>query len=218
MVSENEKIADILAEIRGANFQPPYYQKRIDEIANRIEAAWKRESEPKPLTIEEFTDHEESIADIAAVLRRYVLPSLADRLEAAWKRERESLLTKQGENVNSGSAVYMGENNGGNAAAMREALVNCAKMGEQIDYQLGSSDETVYAFRHERCLGHNISECARAAISAPPRNCDIYQTNEDAWRSYQLSHAKNADAYVEATVPDFIDWLFAPAEKGASDE
>lgn len=46
-------------------------------------------------------------------------------------------------------------------------------MGEQIDYQLGSSDETVYAFREERCLGHNISECARAALAAPPRVCDV---------------------------------------------
>ena len=60
-----------------------------------------------------------------------------------------------------------------NMKAMREALENCAKMGEQIDYQLGSSDETVYAFRDERCLGHNISECARAALAKPPRACDV---------------------------------------------
>lgn len=60
-----------------------------------------------------------------------------------------------------------------NMKAMREALENCANMGEQIDYQLGSSDETVYAFRDERCLGHNISECARAALAKPPRACDV---------------------------------------------
>ena len=35
----------------------------------------------------------------------------------------------------------------GNAAKMREALEKIASMGEQIDYQLGSSEETVYAFR-----------------------------------------------------------------------
>lgn len=86
MASENETIADILAEIRGANFQPPYYQERIDEIANRIEAAWKRESKPKPLTIAEWTDRKETIKDIAANLRRYVLPSVADKLDAIAKR------------------------------------------------------------------------------------------------------------------------------------
>ena len=54
----------------------------------------------------------------------------------------------------------------GNAVKMREALEKIASMGEQIDYQLGSSEETVYALRHERCLAHNISECARAALEA----------------------------------------------------
>ena len=70
----------------------------------------------------------------------------------------------------------------GNAAAMREALEKIANMGEEIDYQLGSSDETVYAFRHERSLAYNISECARTALSAPPRNCDVGTAEEQAER------------------------------------
>ena len=72
----------------------------------------------------------------------------------------------------------------GNAAAMREALEEIANMGEEIDYQLGSSDETVYAFRHERSLAYNISECARAALSAQPRNCDVGTSEEQAERFY----------------------------------
>ena len=71
-----------------------------------------------------------------------------------------------------------------NVRAMREALEQIASMGEQIDHQLGSSEETVYAFRHERCLAHNISECARAALSAPPRNCDV-GTEEGQLRRYK---------------------------------
>ena len=70
----------------------------------------------------------------------------------------------------------------GNAAAMREALEKIANMGEEIDYQLGSSDETVYAFRHERSLAYNISECARTALSAPPRNCDVGTAEEQEKR------------------------------------
>ena len=70
----------------------------------------------------------------------------------------------------------------GNSAKMREALEKIANMGEQIDCQLGSSEETVYAFRNERCIAHNISECARSALSAPPRNCDLGTTKEQSAR------------------------------------
>jgi len=69
-----------------------------------------------------------------------------------------------------------------NNAKLREALEKCANMGEQIDFQLGSSDETVYTFRDERCLAHNISECARAALAAPPRNCDVGTAEEQGKR------------------------------------
>ena len=84
------------------------------------------------------------------------LHSLADELDAAHKREIDELKKQVG-----------------NAAKLRKALEKCANMGEQIDCQLGSSDATVYAFRDERCLAHNISECARAALAAPARNCDV---------------------------------------------
>ena len=74
----------------------------------------------------------------------------------------------------------------GNVAKMREALERCASMGEQIDNQLGSSEDTVYAFRGERCLAHNISECARAALFAPPRNCDVGTADEQHARFYSF--------------------------------
>ena len=95
----------------------------------------------------------------------------------------------------------------GNAAAMRDALENIANMGEQIDYQLGSSNETVYAFRHERSLAHSISECARTALTAPPRNCDRPEcatTNaaQDVWR--KEDGGKTA----------YYEWLLATSTKG----
>lgn len=70
----------------------------------------------------------------------------------------------------------------GNAAVMRKALENIANMGGQIDYQLGSSEETVYAFRHERSLAHSISECARTTLAVPPRNCDVGTPEEQSAR------------------------------------
>ena len=69
-------------------------------------------------------------------------------------------------------------NHPGNAAKMRDALGKIASMGAQTDCQLGSSDETVYAFLDERCIAHNISECARSALSATPRNCDVGTADE----------------------------------------
>lgn len=90
----------------------------------------------------------------------------------------------------------------GNAAKMREALEKIASMGEQIDYQLGSSEETVYALRHERCLAHNISECARSALSATPRNCDAFSKDEVLEMLKDRSFSKE----------DTIEWLYEEAK------
>ena len=83
----------------------------------------------------------------------------------------------------------------GNAAAMREALEKIANMGEEIDYQLGRSDETVYAFRHERSLAYNISECARTALSAPPRNCDVGTAEEQNNRFLKFCESLDCERY-----------------------
>lgn len=141
-----------------------------------------------------MADTNETIADIIAEMRgmgnyqRYSgdhARVLADRLEAALRRER------------------------GDSAKLREALEKCANWGEQIDCQLGSSDETVYAFRDERCLAHNISECARAALSAPPRNCDLPKVVEDPWRAW-LDDKSNWDEFGSPKL-EIHDWLVAPA-------
>ena len=97
----------------------------------------------------------------------------------------------------------------GNAAAMREALENIANMGEQIDYQLGSSDETVYTFRHERSLAHSISECARTALTAPPRNCDRYTLSE-ALRKYGFP--TKSKPWGEKEWLDFCEWYISEAK------
>ena len=100
-----------------------------------------------------------------------------------------------------------------NTAEMREALENISNMGEQIDYQLGSSDETVYAFRHERSLAYNISECARTALSAPPRNCDRYTISE-ALRKYGFP--TKSKPWGEKEWLDFCEWYISEA-KGETD-
>ena len=83
----------------------------------------------------------------------------------------------------------------GNFAAMREALEGVVKyLGEIIPT------------RREI----KLVKSARAALSAPPRNCDRYRTADEA----REAHA-NSDDWLMA----FGDWLFAPAKerKGETD-
>lgn len=142
--------------------------------------------------------NQETIADIADAMRneghtgeasclewiRTKMTYYADRIEAALKR--------------------------GNDAKMREALQRIANMGEQIDYRLGSSEETVYALRDERCLAHNISECARAALTEPPRNCDRPEcATTDAAQEVWCKEDGGKTAYYE--------WLLATYKKGETD-
>ena len=108
----------------------------------------------------------------------------------------------------------------GNAAKMREALERCASMGEQIENQLGSSEDTVYAFRGERCLAHNISECARAALSAPPRNCDVGTVAEQNERFDKYCYDHRSHEICCGKCPIFgepcceLAWSQMPYEEG----
>ena len=126
---------------------------------------------------------EESTDKIPRSLQALGLRTYADRIEAACKKVTDC-------------------NRLDNAAEMREALEKIASMGEQIDYQLGRSEETVYALRHERCLAHNISECARAALSAPQRNCDVLSKSEVLEMLKDRSFSKE----------DTIEWLYEEAK------
>ena len=111
-----------------------------------------------------------------------------------------------------------------NVAKMREALEKIASMGEQIDYQLGNSEETVYAFRHERCIAHNISECAREALSATPRNCDVGTVEEQAKRfhSFCESNKQCGDVYscercqLNSIEDCELAWAQMPYEEGGA--
>lgn len=160
--------------------------------------------------------HKSFLAPIAAYWRR-----LAARLEAAWKRERESLLTKQGENVNSGSAVYTGENKGGNAAAMRKELLALSAWVKIVKDHPKDKTATECA--------EFVEQAATAALSAPPRNCDrpecatidgMVSAHEEFCESWHEAgnscagcpHNKQSRRMTCREV-----WLMAPAEKGADE-
>ena len=102
---------------------------------------------------------------------------------------------------------------------LREALEKCANWGEQIDCQLGSSDETVYAFRDERCLAHNISECARAALAEPVKNCEV-GTAEEQFKRHSKWCARTRDFSCAATMcrKCFANWAQMPYDEEGDDK
>ena len=90
----------------------------------------------------------------------------------------------------------------GNAAAMREAL----------------------EFAEEELWAHGVFDSSKrvaAALSAPPRNCDRFQTASEVsayWNSNVRTVPLPHDAYgmrIDGeTYPTFLDWLMAPAKEG----
>ena len=115
------------------------------------------------------------------------------RLEAAWKRERE--LGAEAAQICGELGEAIGRASGGNAAAMREALLRCNAIAQLPECR------NLQAIKDMRGI-------IRAALSAPPRNCDTLsaETAKAAW------HAGKGDYKWD----QFLDWLFA--DKGESDE
>ena len=182
---------------------------------------------------EQLTNIESLGDELPAVIAAGSLRKLLRHLDEAHKREIEDAERRGNheatkavcETIEKAGPFYDAESVG-NAVKLREALEKCAKMGEQIDCQLGSSDETVYAFRDERCLAHNISECARAALAAPPRNCDFFHSGvpekdaQAAWDAFEGNlklEVKNLSEREYAMLKEFQNafrWLFSHPKKG----
>ena len=219
---ENESIQSIIAELRGnadrierdvadkmrdgRMVSDQYARELVADIrarADRIEAAWKRERERQPLTIAEWIDKTETVADIAAVLRRYVLPSLAERLEAAWKREKAEV---EADALNVGAVVATTEKSlaVGNAAALREAL-------EKI-VELTAPCEGVTSIELQ------VQGEALTALSAPARNCDVGKSEAELSLRYQKETGNDLGVCSQWQV--YVDWLLAPAaeRKGEGDD
>ena len=115
--------------------------------------------------------------------------SYADRIEAAEKRENEKL---------------------GNAATMREAL-------EKVMFYLPHFLQYMRLHREEAEAGgyyERILEVVNAALSSPPRNCDLFDTKDKAREAFQKlrGHRILADVSLwddRDEIEALFDWLFA---------
>ena len=122
---------------------------------------------------------------------------LADRIEAAWKAERERV--KADALVVGGMVEAMRREKRGNAAKIREALEGAEKL-------LDDSSRSMYGVPpHIKDVLARI----RAALSDPPRNCDVYTVGE-ALRKYGFP--TKIKPWGEKEWLDFCEWLVSEVE------
>ena len=142
------------------------------------------------------------------------LEPIASRLEAAWKWESKEIATEHAVLP----AVCITHKPVGNAAAMREALLEAT---ERLIRIVGCDHYEFHRDKHSCDFKTTMGECrnrricetifkAQAALSAPLRNCDMYDSYGDAIRAFDDS--EDAENYEE-----MAEWLFAPAQEGAGD-
>ena len=127
---------------------------------------------------ENESEKRETVADIVAQIRAaaYIQNAdtpesvlrLADRIEAAWKREARAIATEHAVLP----AVCITKP-AGNAAAMREALVEA--IGETCAGCKRDCDDCMN-------LKSGWMKKAKAALSAPPRQCDVGTAEEQTKR------------------------------------
>lgn len=145
-------------------------------------------------------EQEEPIADIVAGKREKEAAS-AQPCEAA-HGEKSPVLDKTG-----GIIPY----NGGkvNAAAVREALI---KVREWMEHRI-----ITCGFEPSATFPTVLEDVVLPALSAPPRNCDYYTTDKEAWLAWE-KHCEDTDMYDDVDEVDLYGhWLFATADEGGSD-
>lgn len=186
MAETQETIADIIAEKRA----------RADEIERDVAEKMKRG--------EMISDRyaRELVADMRAE---------ADRLEAALRREKAAI---EADALAVGGIVGATAKKSlvvGDAAKLREALVNISKYADCS--AMRQHDE------HTQHYIEQIRKWAEAALAAPVRNCEKYKTPEDCMRAFVSYVRKHGKLGFIHPYTEVVKWLLAPAteQEGGSD-
>lgn len=194
---KRETVEDIVEEMRDATMNGEFDDATVNEWADRIEAAWRRDEER---AVEHATRHSEAVA--------------RDNC-------RDCIHNPNGKNyepVTDSHAI-------GNAAAMREALEYMLDFDATDDAAM--DDGLTDAERIMEYADH-IAECqkkARAALSAPPRQCDVGTAEDqcERWMAFCGRYDDDCtgcpcdDANCASYTKCFARWAQTPyeAEEGA---
>lgn len=194
---KQETVADIVAQIRAvAYIQTAESPRAVLSFADRIEAAWRRE-----ILVERnlATDH---------------IVCLQDKLAAQVCGEIGEMIGRESACKESVTDC----NRLGNAAKMRDALVETqsviAKCMDILNMIPGGVeyDGLIDDVADELC---DLREShVKPALSAPPRNCDLFDTKDKAREAFQKlrGHRILADVSLwddRDEIEALFDWLFA---------
>ena len=191
---QSERMADIIKEMRMARTEFPFAY----EIGRKDAPA-------------EFDADGLMVKPRSIVIEKVTIETLADRIEKAWEREKpqpdpdwKAICEKCKEGEIEPDCEYNGEPNGcnspiygehpkanpGNAAAMREALEVCFDFIMRLDRAFNPFMQILF---------ENAIAKAKAALAAPPRNCEVGTAEEQSKRfhSYCLEHNSACDVDME---------------------
>ena len=204
MSDKQETFAEIIAEWREClDATDPAETKRKE--ADRLEAALKRDT----LQLRREIEHLKDERNKAPVRERERLRKNGFVIEP-----QERLLTKPADNVNSGAASDSRDNSG-DAAKLREALAPFPSLCDWLVVnasKLGIPD--MVAKLRKR------GDKARAALAAPPRNCDRFASVDEARKAHEAICEKYGKCHHGCPLNNeehysafdcFEAWLFAPA-------
>ena len=206
---KQETSKDIVAEMRDATMNGEYDDATVDAWADRIEAAWMREREAGAAAaqicgeIGEIVGREATTEKSSAVGNANAVRGIAqEMLNTSMQDIRAEAVYGWATRLAAACEQPVTDcNQLGNAAKMREALSDaCYAMFNFLKTQNGGYEEMAEAL-----------DKAKSALSAPPRNCDIYDAE-----SCRMAYHLHGDGLM--TMQAFADWLFDTVEEGATNE
>ena len=208
-MSEQETHAEIIAEMRfhaqlniDAEKDKPEYgiltaEGRIAQnYADRLEAAYKREVDALKQRINELD------AEVAA--KDKVIKRLNDAIA---EEQRRKMATAEKSSV------------AGDCAKLREALsmivYACASFHESIENGLDGHYEAIH--RYDSAVNDFLRrvDTAKAALAAPPRNCDVGTADERTHKfieKWEKAHEESIDGKTIIYLSSFSRWLQLPCE------
>ncbi len=175
MSDRSETLADIVAEMRGNEFDDPHLNADGIIGARVLAKAW------------------------------------AERIDAAAKREELRWAQANGELAR---MLDCEKAQGGNAAKLREALLFVKQYFDKIDpFNIETYTFTQIEVEH-------IRDAISAALAAPPRNCDRFDTYQKAVDYYRTHGGPTEGGRVRVDGKYFDSWecwLFATAAQEGGD-
>ena len=182
-----ETIADIVAEMRIGDIcaadtsasRPEYINDFLASYADRIEVAWKRESEAGAEAAQICGEIGEMVGREATTEKSSAVGNAATVREVAQEMLNTSMQAVTAERIN-GWATRL-------AAACEQPVTDCNQLGNTAKMReaLEAIKDTLDKWRLNGVEYWQYSELfdiANTVLSAPPRNCDVGTAEEQAER------------------------------------